>query len=72
MKGDTIMIRSGICALVALAASVPVLDGQNQTVGLLLNSTAKNSPGCGWTPATFGEKRRPSGKIVSTYSPSSV
>ena len=45
MKGDTFMIRSGICALVALAVSVRALDGQNQTVGLFLNNSAKTAPG---------------------------
>ena len=39
------MIRSSICALVALLVSLPVLEGQNQTVGLFLYNSAKTSPG---------------------------
>ena len=39
------MIRSRIGALVALLVSMPVLEGQNQMVGLFLNNSAKTSTG---------------------------
>jgi len=36
-KGHILAIRSGIYALAALLALAPVLESQNQTVGLFLN-----------------------------------
>ena len=48
-KGHILAIRSGIYALAALLALAPVLESQNQTVGLFLNNSAKTSPD--YTPA---------------------
>ena len=39
------MIRSSLCGFAVLLVSMPVLEGQNQTVGLFLNNASKTSTG---------------------------
>ena len=64
------MIRSIIHALAALVVSVPLLQGQDKTVGLLLNNTAKVSPGYTLLPPLHNGHTYlidNSGQIVNTW-----